>query len=175
MQKKNVYAEVTGRICFFVTGHSVWFQLPRATHVPSAAGGAVCRTWDPPWYHRRRAAAGASLCCGGRCSHRAEDGDCLEAAEEPPELIPGGKERKDTHSEPTKDHGLNNGISCAATVEELIWSSQGETLTKYVTLEEQTGNASQLLHTASAQANASKDYQHQTRLKMSASLLVSGV
>lgn len=36
-------------------------------------------------------------------------------------------------------------------------------------------NVSQLLHAASAQANASKDYQHQTRLKMSASLLARGV
>ena len=85
--------------------HCVFPPPPRATHVPSAAGGAVCRTWDPPWYHRRRAAAEASLCCGGRCSHRAEDGDCLEAAEEPPELIPGGR-RENIHTQsPPKDHG----------------------------------------------------------------------
>lgn len=37
--------------------------------------------------------------------HRAEDGDCLEAAENPPELIPGGEaddDQKHTHSAPSE-------------------------------------------------------------------------
>lgn len=41
-------------------------------------------------------------CVAEDAVHSVEDGDCLEAVEEPPELIPGGKDRKDTHSEPTK-------------------------------------------------------------------------
>lgn len=41
-------------------------------------------------------------CVAEDAVHSVEDGDCMEAAEEPPELIPGGKDRKTTHSEPTK-------------------------------------------------------------------------
>lgn len=89
---------------------------PRAKHLPTAAGGAVFGPEDPPWYHRQSAAAGASLCCGGRCSLSGRwrlFGGCRGTSG----ADTGGKERKDTHSDPTTDHVYNNGIiNNAATV-----------------------------------------------------------
>lgn len=62
----------------------------------------------PALVHRRSAAAEDAV-------RSVEDGDCSEAAEEPPELIPGGQDRHThTHAEPAEDHVYNYGIRSAA-------------------------------------------------------------
>lgn len=68
----------------------MWFFQLSTAHLPSAAGGGVLLQEDPPWHQQLESVAAEDAV------HEAEDGDCLEAAEEPPELIPG--EGEETHT-----------------------------------------------------------------------------
>lgn len=68
--------------------------------------------------------------------HRAEDGDCLEAAEEPPELIPGRRRGKiHTHS-PQKTTSKTTVLLTPPHLRREIVNISEEILTKYLTLEE---------------------------------------
>lgn len=106
--------------------------------------------------------SGTKGCTERRCvaedaARSAEDGDCLEAAEEPPELIPGG-ERQDRYTRRAlRDHIYNYGINDAVPFMKLYYEHFEGHPEKVFDISRASG--SQFLLAASARANVSIDYQ----------------